>query len=156
MDTQIDLRGLNRFMSQKVSYVYKRHPRFKHVNCFAVTKTMRGIAFFLKVLWMITFCQSYIFANKVSDTRGCYPVRPLAWEEVFISVIFQSFPSFSQISFYQFHNIGRNGEFACFVSFPMNSDSGSLSERYIANQYVAYLLCPCAGIIDANFAKKLH
>lgn len=50
-------------------------------------------------------CQSYIFADKVSDTCSCYPVRPLAWEEVFIPVIFQSFPSFSQISFYQFHNI---------------------------------------------------
>lgn len=104
MDTQIDLCGLNRFMSQKVSYVYERHPRFKHVNRFAVTETVRGITFFLKVIRMITFCQSYIFADKVSDTRSCYLVRPLAWEEVFIPVIFQSFPSFSQISFYQFHN----------------------------------------------------
>ena len=104
MDTQIDLCGLDRFMAQKVSYVYERHSRFKHVDRLAVAETVRGIAFFFKVVRMVTFCQSYIFADKVADTRSCYPVGPLAREEVFIPVIFQSLPPFSQISFYQFHN----------------------------------------------------
>ena len=36
MDTQIDLCGLDRFMAQKVSYVYERHSRFKHVDRLAV------------------------------------------------------------------------------------------------------------------------
>lgn len=100
MDTQIDFCGLNRFMPQKVPYIYERYPGFKHVNRFAMAETVRGISFFLKVIRMITFCQSYIFADKVADTRGCYPVKPLTWKKVLIPVIFQSFPSFCQISSY--------------------------------------------------------
>ena len=105
MDSQIDLCGLNRFVPQKVSYIYEWYPRFKHVNRFTVAKTVWGITFFLKVIRMIIFCQGYIFADKVSDTRSRYPVRPLAWEDVLIPVVLQSFPSFCEISFYQFHNI---------------------------------------------------
>lgn len=68
MDTQIDLCGLNRFMSQKVSYVYERHPSFKHVNRFAVAKTVRGITVFLKVIRMIIFCQSVTVQHPVKGT----------------------------------------------------------------------------------------
>lgn len=79
MDSQIYLCCLNGFMPQKVSYIYEWYPSFKHVNCFAMTETVWGIIFFLKVIRIITFCQSYIFADKVSDTCSCYSVRTLAW-----------------------------------------------------------------------------
>lgn len=92
-------------MTQKVSYIYKWYPRFKHVDCFAMAETVWRIIFFLKVIRIIAFCQGYIFADKVSDTCRCYPVRPLAWKQMHIPVILQSFPSFCQISFYQFHDI---------------------------------------------------
>ena len=105
MDAQINLCGLNRLMPQKVSYIYERYPSFKHVDCFAMAETVWRIIFFLKVIWMIAFFLCYIFTDQVSNTCSCYPVRPLAWKQMLIPVIFQSFPTFCQISFYQFHDI---------------------------------------------------
>lgn len=147
MYSQIDLCGLNRFVPQKGSYIYEWYPSFKHMNRFAVSETVRGITFFLKVFRMITFCRGHIFADKVLDTRRCYPVRFLAWKEVLIPIVLQGFPPFCQISSYQFHNIRGNGDFPCFVSFPMYPDSGGLGKSHITDQNVTYFLCPCTEII---------
>ena len=70
MDSQIYLCCLNGFMPQKVSYIYEWYPSFKHVNCFAMTETVWGIIFFLKVIRIITFCQNECISTPGRD-RYC-------------------------------------------------------------------------------------
>ena len=98
---------------------------------------------------MITFCQSYIFADKVSGYmqllsgqtsglgRGVHPC--------YLSKFFPLSARYLFISFTTSEDIGSS---RVLFPFPWSLIVGSLSERYIANQYVAYLLCPCTGIIE--------